>query len=449
MNNTDYPSDHENIRLRKPDTRAQMKKKRIVLLIDDSTEDRYIFRRYLQRDKDVTYEFLETATGSDALTVCKKHSPDCVLLDYHLPDMDGLEVLSRLRDTLNHRIPVILLTGQGDEYIAVKAMKKGATDYLVKGKVDQASLRRTIEEAIKRESATGETVETQTRTHDPTPRVLGERFLLHGQSKRGGMGTIFESVDLATKSKVAVKIMRSGSDTARRRFAREVRVLANLTHPAIVRYIAHGDTPEGDIYLVMEWLDGEDLAFHLRKHRQLGAAATMMIGMRACAALATAHGKGLVHRDIKPSNLFLPSGLVTNITLLDFGIVYDIDARTLLTKPDVTMGTPGYMAPEQVSGERRWDHRVDIFALGCVLYECLTERRYFDDNNVMGVLAKLTDPLYDARSVLYQQAIPQRLADIVFHMLARNADERPQSATEVLHMLERITDWPIQMTAEG
>src|SRR5205814_602302 len=119
----------------------------------------------------------------------------------------------------------------------------------------------------------------------------------------GGMGKVYRARDLVTGERVAVKVLRPESfETAR--FERESAVLAELHHPAVVRYVAHGRTPEGPLYLAMEWLDGEDLSRCL-KHRELTLEESVTLGVRVAAALHEAHRHGVVHRDVKPGNVFL------------------------------------------------------------------------------------------------------------------------------------------------
>src|SRR5262249_5093566 len=147
------------------------------------------------------------------------------------------------------------------------------------------------------------------------------------------------------------------------RFAREARTLAELDHPSIVRYIDHGHTPSGEPYLAMEWLNGEDLGARLTR-ATLSVDETLLLAGRAAEALAAAHARGIVHRDIKPSNLFLPSGLVEQVKVIDFGIARVEDATVGLTDPGMIMGTPAYMAPEQARAEQAIDTQVDVFAMG-------------------------------------------------------------------------------------
>src|SRR5262249_11018590 len=151
---------------------------------------------------------------------------------------------------------------------------------------------------------------------------------------------------------------------------REARILAELSHPRIVRYIAHGAVPSGEPYLAMEWLDGEDLGAPLSRC-PLGPSRSVGVAVSVAQALGFAHARGVVHGDLKPSNIFLVDGRIDALKLLDFGVAW-IDAASRMTRTGALMGTPGYMAPEQTRGVEGLDARADVFSLGCVLFECLT-----------------------------------------------------------------------------
>jgi serine/threonine protein kinase len=168
---------------------------------------------------------------------------------------------------------------------------------------------------------------------------------------------------------VAVKLLQAGDHSqAAERFAREAQVLCELRHPGIVEYLAHGVTGDGQPYLAMEWLAGEDLARRLARGA-LSLADSLTLLRRTASALAVAHQRGIVHRDLKPSNLFLRGGEVERVAILDFGIARRRALSHAITATGGVIGTPAYMAPEQARGERDLTPAVDVFSLGCVLFE--------------------------------------------------------------------------------
>ncbi len=175
---------------------------------------------------------------------------------------------------------------------------------------------------------------------------FGGRFQVESLVGSGGMGMVFRGRDLLDGQPVALKVLRKQGHDAAERLFREAEALASLAHPAIVRYVAHGTTLQGEPYLVMEWLDGETLEDRLARGA-IGPVAAAGLGSRVLGALAAAHGLGIVHRDMKPSNLFLPGADLGQAKLLDFGIARWTRDDLRVTRPGKTLGTPMYMAPEQ------------------------------------------------------------------------------------------------------
>jgi serine/threonine protein kinase len=219
-------------------------------------------------------------------------------------------------------------------------------------------------------------------------QVLCERFRVEHLARRGGMGAIYKGLDQKTGRPVAIKIMGSLGRGLRARFARETRILAELSHPGIVRHLSHGTTPDGTLFLVMGWLDGEDLSVRLAR-QPLSLDESLMLLRFVCQALDVAHASGIIHRDIKPANLFLTSSDPRSVKLLDFGIARLAVPAAPLTTGAALLGTLGYMAPEQAMAQRDLDARADVFALGCVLYECVTGRAPFASADQVAVLAKV------------------------------------------------------------
>jgi tetratricopeptide (TPR) repeat protein len=270
--------------------------------------------------------------------------------------------------------------------------------------------------------------------------VVAGRFQIEGKAGQGGMATVHRARDLTDGALVAIKVLGSPTIHLREldavRFTQEARLLAELRHPGIVRYVAHGRTLDGHYYLVTEWLEGGTLAERLVE-RTLGVGETVLLGRRVAEALAQAHRLGVVHRDIKPSNIFLPGDQVARARILDFGIARLGSSALALTHPGGVVGTPGYMSPEQARGEEPLDARVDVFALGCVLHECLTGRPLFRADSAIALLAK----------VLFQEVprigelvlrVPQQLDDLLFRMLARQLENRPKDAAEVAVVLAQL-----------
>lgn len=266
--------------------------------------------------------------------------------------------------------------------------------------------------------------------------VLLDRFIVERLAGKGGMGAIHRGTDVLTQEPVAIKVMASGRLGDSNRFAQEAVVLAELSHPAIVRYLAHGQTPEGMRFLAMEWLDGEDLAERLARS-PLSLEESLALLRRACEGIAVAHARGIVHRDLKPSNLFLANRDPACTKVLDFGIARHQEGTRTLTQSGVVLGTVGYMSPEQAMGSRDVDARTDVFALGCVLFECLTGRAAFAGPNAVAVLAKVLREEPPMVSEL-RPGLGAALDALVARMLAKDRDARPNDTKAVLSALDTL-----------
>jgi tetratricopeptide (TPR) repeat protein len=264
---------------------------------------------------------------------------------------------------------------------------------------------------------------------------LGERFEIEQLIGSGGMGTVFRARDPISGETVAVKVLSNGQSHLTERFEREVQVLAELSHPGIVRYISHGVTPAGELFLVMEWLDGEVLKTRLeRGPLTVGEAVTL--ATRVAEALGAAHARGIVHRDLKPSNLILPGGGLDQVKVVDFGIAQR-GGTTQLTQTGVMLGTPGYMAPEQARAGGPIDARADVFALGCVLFQCLTGAPPFDGDTAAAVLAKILFGPAPRMSELWPE-VPEDLDALVAQMLAKEPALRPSDGANLAAALAAL-----------
>ncbi|WP_438031190.1 protein kinase domain-containing protein [Sorangium sp. So ce233] len=268
--------------------------------------------------------------------------------------------------------------------------------------------------------------------------LVGNRFEIEGHATAGGMAQIFRARDRLTGEPVALKVLQRRGPQETHRFLREAHALAALRHPGIVGYVAHGTTEGGDPYLAMQWLAGETLAERFLRE-PLTVPESLALGVRIASTLGALHRLGIVHRDLKPSNLLLVGGSVDEVTLLDFGVAHVAEAGQELTMPGVMLGTPGYMAPEQARGEVAIDARADVFALGCVLYRCLTGRPPFVGNDSLSVLVKvlLEEP---PRLRELRGEIPAAIDDLVFRMLAKAPRDRPRDGAAVAAELSSLGD---------
>jgi predicted ATPase len=265
-----------------------------------------------------------------------------------------------------------------------------------------------------------------------------DRFQIEHLIGSGGMATVYRAVDRQTGEAVALKVLHGRTAEQTERFEQEAVLLAELSHPAIVRYLGHGMTPVGEHYLAMEWLDGRTLDDVLASG-PLTIGESVALGRPVAEALASAHRRGIVHRDIKPGNLVLPGGHLEDVRLVDFGLARRVLDPRRITQSGGIMGTPMYMAPEQARGEPYIDARADIFALGCVLFQCLTGQPPFTGPTAMAVLAKIClDESLPVRELC--PGLPEDLEQILSRMLAKERGARPPDATSVAVELGRIAE---------
>ncbi|WP_437733308.1 protein kinase domain-containing protein [Sorangium sp. So ce1335] len=266
-----------------------------------------------------------------------------------------------------------------------------------------------------------------------SPQVLAGRFELERIAGSGGMGDVYRARDRQDGALVALKLLRSSEAQLVARFDREARLLAELRHPAIARHVAHGVAEQGQRYLAMEWLEGEDLAERLARG-PLGLEDGLALVHRVAEALSLVHARGVIHRDLKPANLFLPGGRLDQVKLLDFGIARDVTATGGLTEPGVALGTPSYMAPEQVRGELDIDARADVYALGCILFECLTGQPAFWAEHPLAVLVKVL--FEDApRPGALRPGLPENIDLLTARLMAKDREGRPDDAAAAARLL--------------
>jgi len=270
---------------------------------------------------------------------------------------------------------------------------------------------------------------TADMAHALVGTVLDGSYRIEGLLGEGGMGAVYAATHLRLDKPVAVKVMArelTANPEALARFRREALVTSGLGHPHIVQVFDFSTTPAGEPFLVMEFLDGEDLDHRLRRlGRMVVADAVRMVKQVASALMAT-HNKGIVHRDLKPANIYLleVAGETDFVKVLDFGISKVRSASTKLTRTSSIMGTPNYMSPEQAKGNiEDIDERTDQWALACIVWECLSGQGPFVGENVPSILFQI---VHEPPSSLLPQVagLHPQVEDVLLRGLAKNKNDR-------------------------
>ena len=265
------------------------------------------------------------------------------------------------------------------------------------------------------------------------PKVAGGRYRLERPLGHGGMATVYLGRDSELERPVAVKLLAenlAGDAAFRKRFLREARLAARLSHPNVVSVYDAGADADGRPYIVMECVEGETLADLLREHGRLPADQAIGLALQACRGLEHAHAAGLVHRDVKPQNLLLRKD--GTLKIADFGIARAAET-TALTQVGTVLGTAAYLSPEQALGEEVTS-AADVYSLGAVIYELLTGRPPYEFESLADLAAKQAAGAITPVSELAPD-VPERVEDAVMRSLARNPEYRPSSAAALARQL--------------
>ncbi|HZD05750.1 MAG TPA: serine/threonine-protein kinase, partial [Longimicrobiales bacterium] len=269
-------------------------------------------------------------------------------------------------------------------------------------------------------------------------RALAPRYRVEGELGSGGTATVYRAEDVKHHRKVAIKVLRPeiSAILGTERFLKEIQLTANLQHPHVLPLYDSGEA-DGVLFYVMPHVEGESLRERLDRQGRLEIGEALAIAREVAAALHYAHGRGVVHRDVKPENVMLQEG---QAVVADFGIalaVAEAAGPERLTATGVSLGTPGYMSPEQAAGEHELDRRTDVYALGALLYEMLAGQPPFRGDTARAVLARvLTETPRPIRELR-----PEVSADVeaaVARALARAPEDRFPTAQDFVRHLHPV-----------
>jgi serine/threonine protein kinase/CheY-like chemotaxis protein len=445
-------------------------KKHTILVIDDEPDLIQSVQEMLRLD----YQVLGATRAVDGLRILEREPVQIVMTDQRMPEMSGVEFLKILRESYPD-VTRLLFTAYADIEAVTDAINQGNVYRYISKPWEPHELLQVLRQAVEyydmrveRKRLTEELREknqqleqTNGQLHKLTEQLievngellksvrkgkqqLGNYQLLEKLNRQGGMGTVYKALHILLMKLVALKVLaanRIDNPEAVARFHREMKAVGRLNHPNIVHATDAGED-NGTFYLVMEFVDGTDLATLIERRGSFPVREACELVRQAAIALQHAHEHGLVHRDVKPSNLMVtPLGLVK---LLDLGLARLCDGpRTdeMLTAPGHIVGTADYIAPEQASGTQPVDIRADLYSLGCTLYHLLSGRPPFGGPEFPGAMKKLLAHTQTPVPPI-QQFRPEveiELAAVLNRLLAKSPGGRFDTPAELASVLERFS----------
>src|SRR5438046_3081256 len=280
-------------------------------------------------------------------------------------------------------------------------------------------------------------------------QALGSSYTLEGEIGRGGMGVVFNARDERLKRQVAIKVVPpevAFREEIRRRFVREAETAARLSHPHIVPIHSVGESPDGLVYFVMAYVDGESLGAQLKRRGRLPPDESRRIMQETADALAAAHALGIIHRDVKTDNILL-EGSRGRVVVTDFGIAKAHSSTTggaTLTATGVAIGTPAYMSPEQCAGDREIDGRSDLYSLGTVAYHMIAGAAPFSGGNTPSIMMRQVMEQPEALR-LRRAEVPDDLEQIVMRLLEKDPANRFSDGAALVAALDGAAFTPLPL----
>lgn len=427
-----------------------------VLIIDDSEDMRLLVRHYIMVEwRGAKIEDWDPVTRGKPGAKFPWRSYDAVLLDYMLGAEDGLEWLKEFK-RFPDCPPIIFMTGQGNEEVAVRALKSGAHDYLRKHDLSQGRLVGSLRDAISQNEIAPPRLafdlpDLPTDIIDQTPprtssirdamaaeREIGARktqldisgYVVRRKIGAGGMSSVYLAEREPDHELTVLKLLNadlSRENEFLRRFIREYGILSKLSSPHIVKIFDQGYTDQ-HVYIAMEYFSGGDLK--ARIDRGIAPDEALDLLSQMAEGLKAIHAADVIHRDLKPQNImFRDDG---SLGILDFGIAKIASEETQLTEHGQVFGTPYYMSPEQGTG-RILDARSDLYSLGVIFYEMLTSRRMYNAENAVALVYKhLNDPIPILPAHL------SRFQAFLDRSVAKSPEDRFASASSLLAAIQNF-----------
>jgi CheY-like chemotaxis protein/predicted Ser/Thr protein kinase len=399
--------------------------------------------------RDASYNVEAFADPRAAITAVEERPPALVITDLTMPGLSGLDVIRAIRDRWSDAdVPVMVLSGLGEEETMVECFSAGASDYLTKP-IKLAELRAKTSVLIKR---SGMTLVQRRDEPVPGPRVGDElppdsifgSYRIVRRLGAGGMGVIYEA-RTTDGAPVALKVLTpelSRDSALLKRFFREAQHLKEVRHPNIVSF--HDVGCVGQMYfIVMEYVAGDPLDLRYEAVLPIEEALAAQIGSQIAEALSALHRVGIVHRDLKPANVMV--GEDGQVKLIDFGLTkHSRDEK--LTDTNVLIGTPHFISPEQLTGSAPVDIRADLYALGVILFFLLSGRHPFEGATPFEILrAHVGSPAPSLREM--NPEISPWMDALVARLLSKRPEDRFETPDEVLRLLASAAILPGEAAA--
>ncbi|MGM9992594.1 MAG: protein kinase [Candidatus Bruticola sp.] len=401
----------------------------VILVVDDEEFNRDMLSRRLRREG---YETFTASGGREAIKLIKTLGRiDMVLLDIMMPEMDGFQTLEELRAVYSDSLlPVIMLTAIGDSESVVKALNMGASDYVTKP-VNMDVLKARIQSRLAKRQFSQED-----GSHMPTVGSKLGAYLLEHEIGKGATSVVFLAEDTRLMRQVAIKVLKPEfceDEEALGRFVREAKTVASIEHPGVVGIFEIAHKPCR--YLVMEYLKGTNMASFVGV-KPLSVSEAVDYAWQIADILTAVHEKGIIHRDLKPQNLIVDDE--GRVHLMDFGTAKLTNKESNLTKAGTILGTPRYMAPEQIDGRMgQVGEATDLFPLGLMLYEMISGKRAIEGDSFHSIFYELFFREPDSL-IKVRPDIPLPLDSLCRRLQAAKVADRPQTAAEVRAELAQI-----------
>ncbi len=410
-----------------------------ILVVDDDEDlsimvsDKLMLERY---DVEVVHN------GKNAHEQLRTGNFDLLILDWDLPDTTGVEICKQFR-AAGGIIPVLMLTGRGGVENKEEGFDAGADDYLTKP-FEMKELASRVKALLRRAAVS---------TPPPKPAdaevpihigsMIDNKYRLDEFIGQGGMALIYKATHVAMQKPVVVKLVQAHlleEETSMQRFKQECLLMSRINHGNVVSAFDTGLLNGKQPFLVMEYIKGETLSEIIASRAPLPMTEALEIMIQVCRGLEAAHAAGVIHRDLKPDNIVVKerSSDPSWVKILDFGIAHLAENKQRLTQPDILMGSAGYISPEQLRG-LDLDERVDIYALGVILFQMLTKSLPFKATNTEAFLVKQVLEQPDLLSTQRADiAAGSAIESIVSRALEKDPDQRYQTVTSLRLELEQL-----------